>query len=107
LAYYSWWGKIEIPMKKIALILFVVSQLCYASSSASDSPEPSVAQNKKPTYTVNCSGLGKKWDDCYQEAENLCPDGYKILKKSSGVIAAPVNGQTTLAPSKKLVIQCK
>jgi len=97
----------KTSMKKTVLILFVISQLCYFPCLASDSPESSVVPDENPTYTVNCSGPGKDWDDCYQEAETLCPDGYKILKKSTGVIAAPVNGQTTLVPSKKLVVECK
>ena len=100
-------GKIKIPMKKTSLIFFVILQFCYVSCLASDSPESSVEPNEKPTYTLDCSGPGKDWDDCYQEAETLCPDGYKILKKSSGVVAAPVYGTTTLVPSKELVIECK
>ena len=94
-------------MKKTCLILFVIFHLCYISCFASDSPESSVEPDEKPTYTLDYSGPGKDWNNCYQEAETLCPDGYKILKKSSGVVAAPVYGRTTLVPSKELVIECK
>jgi hypothetical protein len=94
-------------MKKTILMLFVIIQLLCTASLASVSPEAVTEPKGKTTYTLSCSGTGKDWSDCYQEADTLCPAGYKIINKSTGVFAAPVNGKSTLAPSKKLVIECK
>jgi hypothetical protein len=94
-------------MKKITLMLFVIFQFLSAAILTSASPETITGPNGKTAYTLSCSGTGKEWDDCYQEAETLCPDGYNIIKRSTGVYAAPVNGKSTLAPSKKLVVECK
>ena len=94
-------------MQKTVLMLFGFFYLLFASSLASASPEAVTEPNGKTVYTLSCSGTGKGWSDCYQEADALCPDGYTIIKKSTGIFAAPVNGKSTLAPSKKLVIECK
>jgi hypothetical protein len=95
----------ETPMKRTILMLFVISPFLFTFSLASDSPKPFT--DTKQTYTVSCSGHGKSWTDCYQEADSLCPDGYNTIKKSTGVISTPVYGKSILAPSKKLIIECK
>jgi len=94
-------------MKIIIPMLFVISPFLFTSSLASDSPKSVTDKNIEQTYKVNCSGHGKSWDDCYQEAGTLCPDGYNIIKKSTGVVSTPIYGKSTLAPSKKLIIECE
>jgi hypothetical protein len=94
-------------MRKTILLLFIIFQLLFTSSSASVSPEAFTGPNGKTAYTLSCSGTGKDWSDCYQEADTLCPDGYSVIKKSTGTVSTPVNGKSTLVPSKKLVIECK
>jgi len=94
-------------MKKTVLMPFVIFQFLFTFSLASVSPKAFTESDGKTAYTLSCSGTGKDWSDCYQEAGTLCPDGYNIIKKSKGIVAAPVNGKSTLAPSKKLVIECK
>jgi hypothetical protein len=97
----------ESHMNKTFLVLLVISQLIFTSGLASDSPKQDTDQDIKETHSVTCSGTGKSWDDCYQEADNLCPAGYIIIKRSAGVVSTPEYGKSTLAPSKKLVIACK
>ena len=94
-------------MLKIILIFLVVSQLLFSSNLTSASSEESTGADGKTAYTLSCSGTGKDWQDCYREAAALCPDGYTIIKKSTGIVAAPINGTSTLAPTKKLVIECQ
>lgn len=94
-------------MRKLALVLAVIHLLMFAVTFASGSPKSPTEANNETTHTVNCAGHGKSWSDCYQEAETLCPDGYKITKRSTGVVSTPVFGQSTLAPNKKLYIECK
>lgn len=94
-------------MKNTILALSVIFQLLYIPCFASPSPDSSSEPEEKTTHTLNCSDPGMNWADCYQEAETICPAGYKIIKRSTGILAAPVNGATTLVPSKKLVVKCK
>lgn len=94
-------------MNKIILMLFVISQLLFTSSLAADSPKAFIGPNGKTAYTLSCSGTGKDWSDCYQEADTLCHGGYNIIRKSTGIVSVPVNGKSTLAPSKNLIIECK
>ena len=94
-------------MKKTILMLSVISQLLFTSSFASIIPKALTESNGKAAYTLDCSGTGKDWSDCFQEAENLCPDGFSYTKKSLGVISTQINGRSYIAPSKKLVIECK
>lgn len=93
-------------MTKILPMLLVISELLLTSGIAADTTKP-FTEEDKTTYTVSCSGTGKDWNDCYHEAETLCPGGYNIIKRSTGVVSAPINGRSTLAPSKKLIIECK
>ena len=97
----------EAPMKKTILLLFVISQFLFTISYASVSPNTLKESNGKAVYTLDCTGTGKDWSDCYQEAETLCPNGYSFIKKSLGVVSTPVNGRSIIAPSKELVIECR
>lgn len=97
----------EPTMKKTIFMLCVAALFLPTTSLAADSPEKSTGSKGETTFTLSCSGTGKDWRDCYQEAETICPDGYNIIKKSTGIFSMPVNGKSTLAPSKKLVITCK
>ena len=85
-------------MRKLALVFAVIHLLMSADSLASDSSKSFTEINNETTHTVNCAGHGKNWSDCYQEAETLCPDGYKITKRSTGVVSTPVLGKSDLPP---------
>lgn len=79
----------------------------FLSVSAFNSLAAAIKANEKTVETVNCSGFGKKWEDCYRDAEALCPNGYSVIKKSTGLVSVPVNGRNTSAPNKKIVVECK
>ena len=94
-------------MKKTILLLFVISQFLFTISYASVSPKALKESNGKAVYTLDCTGTGKDWSDCFQEADNLCPAGYSYIKKSLGVVSTQINGRSYIAPSKELVIECR
>jgi hypothetical protein len=94
-------------MKKTFLMLSVISQLLFTSNFTSVIPKALTESNGKAAYTLDCRGTGTGWSDCFQKAENLCPDGFSYTKKSLGVISTQINGRSYIAPSKKLVIECK
>ena len=94
-------------MKKTILMLSVISQLFFTSSFASIIPKALTESNGKAAYTLDCSGTGTDWSNCFQEAENLCPDGFSYTKKSLGVVSTQINGRSYIAPSQELVIECK
>ena len=94
-------------MKKTILMLSVISHLLLKSNFASIIPKALTESNGKAAYTLDCSGTGTDWSNCFQEAENLCPDGFSYTKKSLGVVSTQINGRSYIAPSKELVIECK
>ena len=94
-------------MKKYIFKLAVIILPAFICVSALNLRAASTSAEEDTFKTVDCSGFGKKWDDCYRDAETLCPEGYTVIKKSTGMVSVPVNGRYTLAPSKKIVIECK
>ena len=94
-------------MKKTFLILFAISYFLLTPILGSFSANELTDQNGRITHTLSCSGTGKDWNDCYLEADTLCPNGYTIIEKSTGIVSAPINGQYTIVPSKKIIIECK
>ena len=94
-------------MNKTFLILFAISYFLLTPILDSFSAKELTGQNERVIHTLSCSGTGKDWNDCYLEADTLCPNGYTIIEKSTGIVSAPIYGQYTLVPSKKIIIECK
>lgn len=67
----------------------------------------SVGEDGDETYALRCSGVRYIWNDCYDEAERLCPEGYEVLEQSG---AAPTRGifWGALIPNnvQELVVKC-
>jgi hypothetical protein len=51
--------------------------------------------------------MGRTLDDCYQKAGEICPGGYEIVDRASGIVAVPVSGGVIAAPQHNLVIECR
>ena len=56
---------------------------------------------------MQCSGMGRSIEQCYQVAGQKCPGGYQIVGRSSDLIAVPMNGSIMMAPKTGLVVECK
>ena len=97
----------ESAMKRTILLLFVIFLFLFTFISASASPEAFAELNGRPVYSLDCSGAGKDWNDCFKEAETLCPEGYNYTKKSLGAVSAQINGRFYITPSKELVVECR
>ena len=91
-------------MKRLATILMAALVL---ASCATPQVVRSVAEDGGETYTLRCTGVRYIWNDCYDEAERLCPEGYEVLENLS---EAPTRGVFwgALIPDdvQELVIQC-
>jgi hypothetical protein len=78
------------------------------TACASITPRPFVGPNGKTAYSMQCSGMGRTLDDCYQKSGELCPSGYSIVSSTAGTVAVPTYGGGTLAvPDYGLAIECK
>lgn len=91
-------------MNRIATVGIAVLVL---ASCATPQVVRAVGANGDETYTLRCSGVRYIWNDCYDEAERLCPEGYEVLEQLG---EAPTRGifWGALIPNsvQELVIRC-
>ena len=77
------------------------------TSCATAEVERVVREDGDEAYTLRCAGVRYIWNDCYDEAERLCPAGYRVLEQLG---EAPSRGifWGALIPNSRqeLVIEC-
>jgi len=78
-----------------------------AAGCVSVNPVPITGPSGRPGYAMQCSGMGRSIEQCYQVAGQKCPGGYQIVSRSSELIAVPVNGSIAMAPRTGLVVECQ
>ena len=78
-----------------------------AAGCASVNPVPITGPSGRQGYAMQCSGMGRSIEQCYQVAGQKCPGGYQIVGRSSDLIAVPVNGSIMMAPKTGLVVECR
>ena len=78
-----------------------------AAGCASVSPAPITGPSGRPGYAMQCSGMGRSIEQCYQVAGQKCASGYQVVSRSSELIAMPVNGSMAMAPRTGLVVECR
>ena len=89
-------------MTRLAAILVLAAAGC-----ASVNPVPITGPSGRQGYAMQCSGMGRSIEQCYQVAGQKCPGGYQIVGRSSDLIAVPVNGSIMMAPKTGLVVECR
>jgi len=76
----------------------------------------SYAPDGRKAYTLNCSGLARGWDKCFEAAGDLCKSaGYDILERSDepaavasiGGNASGFGGSSALTSERSMVIACR
>ncbi len=87
-------------------ILYVAIPLLLSACAAIE-PQQFVGPDGKTAYSMRCSGMGRTLDACYKKAGEVCPNGYTIVDRASGMVAVPVNGGIIAAPQHNLAIECK
>lgn len=87
-------------------ISYVVISLLLTACAAIE-PKQFIGPNGKTAYSMRCSGMGRTLDACYTKAGEVCPSGYTIIDRASGIIAAPINGGIMAASQHNLAIECK
>ena len=88
--------------RAIAAVVVLATAGC-----ASVNPVPITGPSGRPGYAMQCSGMGRSIEQCYQVAGQKCPGGYQIVGRSSDLIAVPMNGSIMMAPKTGLVVECK
>ena len=89
-------------MKKLLILSALV-----ASGCASIQPAQFVGPGGNTAYAMNCSGMGRTLEACFQMAGEVCPEGYTVVNQSTGTAAVPVNGGIVAAPRHSLAVECK
>ena len=90
-------------MKIIVTILVAM----LISSCAAIEPKQFVGPNGRMAYSMQCSGMGRTLDACYQKAGEVCPNGYTIIDRATATVAVPINGSIMAVPQHNLAIECK
>lgn len=72
----------------------------------------SYAPDGRPAYTLNCSGLARGWDKCFEAAGNLCKTaGFDVIDRSDESVGVAGAGRGGLFGAKtnerSMVIACK
>ncbi|GJL97586.1 MAG: hypothetical protein DHS20C06_14030 [Hyphobacterium sp.] len=93
---------------KIAVPLLLASALMAGCTTSS----PLTSPNGRPGFTVNCSGGGGgRWSACYEEASNLCPNGYVVIDRvgDTDAMVSEIDGDLNLQTmvSRELMIECR
>lgn len=83
-----------------------LSFLLLLSSCAPVEPIAFKGPKGNPAYSMRCSGMGRTLAQCYKKAGELCPAGYTIVDRASGVVGLPVRGGMMLTPHHSLAIEC-
>lgn len=78
-----------------------------AAGCASVNPVPITGPSGRPGYAMQCSGMGRSIEQCYQVVGQKCASGYQVVSRSSELIAMPVNGSMAMAPRTGLVVECR
>jgi len=68
------------------------------------SPQELKGPNGRTAYSMSC---GSQLDACYHKAKKVCPNGYDILDRASGTVAAPYGGAMGATQQYNLSIECK
>ena len=89
-------------MNRLVAILALAAAGC-----ASVNPVPITGPSGRPGYAMQCSGMGRSIEQCYQVAGQKCASGYQVVSRSSELIAMPVNGSMAMAPRAGLVVECR
>ena len=90
-------------MKKLGIVLTAL----LLTSCASIKPQQFVGPNGGTAYSMRCSGMGRTLDACYKKAGEVCPQGYTIIDRASGIVAVPIRGSIMAAPQHNIAIECK
>ncbi len=70
-------------------------------------PTPFNGPNGKQSYSMQCNGMGRTMDACYQKAGEVCPAGYSIIERSSSMVGYMNQGIMMMRPREQLAIECK
>ena len=89
-------------MNRLSVILALAAAGC-----ASVNPVPFTGPSGRQGYAMQCSGMGRSIEQCYQVGGQKYPGGYQIVSRSSEMIAVPLNGSVMMAPRTGLVVECR
>ncbi len=86
------------------LVFFILPVLIAACGIE---PTPFVGPNGNTAYSMRCSGMGRSLDACFVKAGEICPSGYNIIDRSTGVVGLPTAQGTMIGTTESMAIECK
>ena len=86
--------------------------LATVSACASHPAAPAASPpGTQAAYSIDCSGSGLTWDDCYKKAQRACDGGYDVVSRSAdtadGVKQDRYNTYGSNQVYRTLVVTCR
>lgn len=79
-----------------------------AAGCVSVNPVPITGPSGRPGYAMQCSGMGRSIEQCYQVAGQKCPGGYQNRQPVERVDRRTGQQQHhAMAPRTGLVVECQ
>ena len=92
-------------MKKKIFLLLATNAL---AACASIQPIQMRGPKGRVAYSMTCSGMGRTIEACFAKAGEICPNGYDIVDRVSGLSAVPApNGGIIAGTQHSLIVECK
>lgn len=86
-------------------IMRIVVAAAALALSACTTVTPFVGPNGKPAHHIDC---GSSQQNCMLKAGELCPSGYEVIDRKSGMVAAPVwPAGFVMAEQIAISVQCR
>jgi hypothetical protein len=65
------------------MIALPAGALLAAVTACASHPAAATQPGMEAAYSMDCSGSGQSWDDCYKKAQRSCDHGYDVVSRSS------------------------
>jgi len=96
---FSWPFELKFSFALLSLVL--------VTSCASIEPKPFRGPNGNAAYWMECSGMGRTLDACYEKADELCQRRYVIVDMVTEIIAVPVHSGFIPTPFHSIAVECR
>jgi len=93
-------------MRLLALAIPTLATLLAGCGSVN--PQPFTGPHGQPAYLMQCSGPNRSADACTRDAESLCPAGYTVVDRPTGVPGLQqMAGGSLLSADQVMAVECK
>ena len=95
----------RLTLALLALLAAIAAPLAGCNTLA---PQKFTGPNGQVAYLMQCSGFGRTVEGCTEKAAKLCPAGYTVVDRPTGVPGLQqMAGGTLIVPERTMAVECK